>query len=745
MPSLVGGYENDIFISYRQNDNKYDGWVTTFVHNLILELEATVKEKVTVYFDVNPTDGLLESHNVDKSIEDKLKCLIFIPIISRTYCDKNSYAWQNEFRAFNRIASEDKFGREVRLPGGNFTSRILPVKIHELDDDDKRLLENELGGSLRSIDFIYKSSGVNRPLGASEDHPHDNLNNTYYRDQINKVANAIYEILASLKYPSALNSEKSVKAPVKALNEDSTDQKALLKRGIFSGGRKYWAVLSGLIVLLLIALKLIYPTVFKEIIIKKKESNGERTSIVVMPFHNLTNDSTLNYLRLGGQEGVVTRLSYYPEELNVRSSEMVRNFLKNENIAYFSSMTAFSGSRISKRLDADVFLLGGIYKNGDKIRFDAQLVDSKTEEIIRPFQAEGYSENIMYTIDSLAEMIRDYLILSKLDKKTFQSNPNNPYKLHYLTSSPEAYRYHFLALEAFYSFDYKTSIKLDSQAVAIDSNFVAAIVTLCWGNFSNGNYKKATEWLLKAYKKKDQMPLIENFRLDYQYASLFQTPIEQIRCLRQLQKIDDNNPAYYQALGYLYVSLSRYDEAVSEFEKAEPIYKRWGSGPTDLYYYQYIIKAYNKTGQNRKVKEILQRAEKHLIMNKPGSQTGDEYLKIAIIYSNADAYDKAEGYFKKAISLEPGNPNIYYIYAMSLIDNELNVEEGLKLIEAALELNPDNGTYLDTKGWGLFKQQKYEEALRFLEKAYEKIPSFEIKAHIDSVKEALAKQNKTLP
>jgi len=27
MPSLIAGYEYDIFISYRQKDNRHDGWV----------------------------------------------------------------------------------------------------------------------------------------------------------------------------------------------------------------------------------------------------------------------------------------------------------------------------------------------------------------------------------------------------------------------------------------------------------------------------------------------------------------------------------------------------------------------------------------------------------------------------------------------------------------------------------------------------------------------------------------------
>jgi hypothetical protein len=40
MSSIIPGYEYDIFISYRQKDNKYDGWVTEFVDNLKKELET---------------------------------------------------------------------------------------------------------------------------------------------------------------------------------------------------------------------------------------------------------------------------------------------------------------------------------------------------------------------------------------------------------------------------------------------------------------------------------------------------------------------------------------------------------------------------------------------------------------------------------------------------------------------------------------------------------------------------------
>jgi hypothetical protein len=127
MSSIIEGYNYDIFISYRQKDNKYDGWVTEFVDNLKKELEATFKEEVSVYFDINPHDGLLEIHDVDASLKDKLKCLVFIPIIPHTYCDPKSFAWEHEFKVFVEQASQDKFGLKVRLPNRNVADRVIHI------------------------------------------------------------------------------------------------------------------------------------------------------------------------------------------------------------------------------------------------------------------------------------------------------------------------------------------------------------------------------------------------------------------------------------------------------------------------------------------------------------------------------------------------------------------------------------------------------------------------------------------
>jgi adenylate cyclase len=197
MPSILPGYEYDIFISYRLKDNRGERWVTGFVDALRTELGATFKEDITVYFDENPKDGLLEMHRVDESLANKLKSIILIPIISQTYCDPKSFAWNSELLPFLEYSAKDPFGLNITLANGNVASRVLPVRIHELDDTDKGLLEEQIG-PLRSVEFIFQAPGVNRPLTPLD--PSDkNSKRTTYRNQVNKVCNGIKEIISGMR------------------------------------------------------------------------------------------------------------------------------------------------------------------------------------------------------------------------------------------------------------------------------------------------------------------------------------------------------------------------------------------------------------------------------------------------------------------------------------------------------------------------------------------------------------------
>ena len=197
-------YPYDIFISYRHNDNKApgasgEGWVSDFVSHLTTELETMIKGSVSIYFDKNPHTGLRETDQVEESLSPRLQSLIMIPILSQTYCDPDCYAWKHEFLPFLRKSAQDSLGPNIKLQNGNVAGRVLPVCIHDLDPTDLQLVESQLERKLRAIPFVFKSPGVNRPLRSHEDDPMKNLNRTLYRDQINKMAIALKEIITSVR------------------------------------------------------------------------------------------------------------------------------------------------------------------------------------------------------------------------------------------------------------------------------------------------------------------------------------------------------------------------------------------------------------------------------------------------------------------------------------------------------------------------------------------------------------------
>ncbi|ULQ51015.1 adenylate/guanylate cyclase domain-containing protein [Flavihumibacter fluvii] len=194
--SILPGFDHDIHISYRFNDNKYDGWVTEFVEKLQQELSATIKDKLSIFFDQRPEDHLPDTPG---------KSLIFIPIVSQTYCDTGSPVWKKEFAPFQAQSKTDEIGPAIKLSNGNAASRVIPVKIHDIDTEDIKLLESELSGVMRSIDFIYRDEGVNRPLRPLDDEKNSSPLRPLYRNQINKLANAVKEIIGGIKIKQQVN------------------------------------------------------------------------------------------------------------------------------------------------------------------------------------------------------------------------------------------------------------------------------------------------------------------------------------------------------------------------------------------------------------------------------------------------------------------------------------------------------------------------------------------------------------
>ncbi len=456
MASILSGFEYDIFISYRHNDN-LDGWVTDFVQNLEKELRGTLKDAVTVYFDKNPHDGLLETHNVDKSLEGKLKCLIFIPIISQTYCDPKSFAWLHEFVAFNKLAQENQLGRDIKLSNGNVASRILPVKIHELDAEDKATIENEIGGMLRAIEFIYKEAGVNRPL-KSTDSKADNQNRTDYRNQVNKVANAIKESIQAMKSPAS--------KPSVNLNQVLPSGNKATR----SFGKKATWIAVGLMILF----ALIYAV---SQYMDSSETKTRDKSIAVLPFVNMSNDPEQDYFSNGVMEEILTHL-FKIGDLRVTSRTSVMGY----------KGTTKNMIEIGNELQVDHILEGSVQKYGDKVRITVQLIDASNDNHI---WAERYDRELkdVFSIQSEVAMQIANALKANLSPELQQRLESNP------TTNTEAYDLVLKGREQvglYYStFDLAhidQGLSYFNEAVKLDSNYSNAYAGLARANWVLGQF-----------------------------------------------------------------------------------------------------------------------------------------------------------------------------------------------------------------------------------------------------------------
>lgn len=211
MSSIIPNYNFDIYVSYRYNDAIFE-WVQEFIVNLEHELAAILRDKLTVHFNVKGISSELDEEEAEKVIAQNLKTLIFIPIISHGYCDVKKFYWKKEFMKFKELALSDNFGLNIPIKSGYSLSRIIPVRINEINRDELLLLEQEVGDYMRSVDFIYDTlEGVNRPLRFKDDDMLFRKNTSLYRNQINKTANVISEIIKGIQASLALrNNNQSV-------------------------------------------------------------------------------------------------------------------------------------------------------------------------------------------------------------------------------------------------------------------------------------------------------------------------------------------------------------------------------------------------------------------------------------------------------------------------------------------------------------------------------------------------------
>jgi AraC-like DNA-binding protein/tetratricopeptide (TPR) repeat protein len=530
---------------------------------------------------------------------------------------------------------------------------------------------------------------------------------------------------------------------------------------------KSWIMV--LFVLTGIAAFLLYPKIVKGKFLDDLRSSDGKISIAVMPFQNMTNDTTWNIWQYGIQQSLISSLSN-TGELKVRQKESINIMLQAKGLTESATISPSIAGTISRKLDADIFICGNIQKAGSKIRIDATFFNTKTNEVLKSIEiTQPYRQEIIFDLtDSLKKRVTDFLQISKLIKEypIYQVAPHT-------TRSPEALRYCIYGDKANNDFDDSTARTWYLKALAIDSNYFEAYV----GLFSTGTMEQNIQGILKLYKKRDQMPTSQQLYTNCMYAQNFESPDEHIKWLKQYEQYDDQTPLTFYLLGYEYDKLQQYDKAIPEFKKFIELCQKFG-----LKYFlgfAALGETYHKMGQFKAEKKVYKEAERKIPDHSHGSfswiirnqaiisltekdtVTANRYIakyisymkdnsvseteiekRLAFLYDNANLPDNAEKYYRKALSFEPENPGFLNEFAWFLARNNRKPTEFTTTIDKALKLATtkwDYYNYLDTKGYGLYKLGKNEEALEVLQRTWDSatFKMYFIKSHLEEVRRAV--------
>jgi tetratricopeptide (TPR) repeat protein len=107
------------------------------------------------------------------------------------------------------------------------------------------------------------------------------------------------------------------------------------------------------------------------------------------------------------------------------------------------------------------------------------------------------------------------------------------------------------------------------------------------------------------------------------------------------------------------------------------------------------------------------------VLGKPDNRHWGYYYARGTAYERLKKWPAAEADLKRALAMAPDQPLILNYLGYSWVDQGKHLKDGMRLIEKAVQLKPDDGYIVDSLGWAHFKRGDFKEAVRYLERAVE--------------------------
>jgi tetratricopeptide (TPR) repeat protein/TolB-like protein len=289
----------------------------------------------------------------------------------------------------------------------------------------------------------------------------------------------------------------------------------------------------------------------------------DRPSVAILYFDNLTGDESLDWLRSGITELLVTDLSQSPE-LRVLTTDALYEILDETGNLESKTTSAALVREVAERGNVDNVVVGSFIRAGDTFRLSARLQRPATGETLAAETVEGVGEDSVFdSVDDLTRRIKDRLQVPISSSPVVDRDLSDV-----TTASMDAYRNYTDGVNLISQNRSEEAIPVFERALEIDPEFAMAFAKLSvvYGNLRD--FEQERFWAEKAIEHADRLTQRERYYIEGRYYSTRAETIPQaIEAYESALALYPDDSASGNNVANAYMVMEQYDKAVAAYEE----------------------------------------------------------------------------------------------------------------------------------------------------------------------------------
>ncbi len=359
-----------------------------------------------------------------------------------------------------------------------------------------------------------------------------------------------------------------------------------------------------------------------------------QSTIAVLQFDNLSGDASLDWLRTGLMDMLVTDLARL-SNVNIVSTDRLLQIVSDADALDAVVTSERIVHEVATKTEASRVVLGSFLKAGESIRINVRVQDVRTGEILTTAMVEGAGDSGIFSmVDDLSRRLRASLAMPSVPGQ----EPAMPFT-DYSTSSLEAYRYFIEGHSLLRRSKSREALLLYQKAAEQDPEWARAVnmVAVMYSNI--GLEKEAEDYARRAFELDRRLHPKERYFIEgFYYALHEETYGQAVEKIRKHIELGGEIASHHVLARRLFL-LERVDEAIDHWEiltGAESPLPLWMA-------YDHLALAYSHQGRFDEAYQIIESfIPRFPDRSEAYAGLGDHWIRAGSLDAAIEAFETAE-------------------------------------------------------------------------------------------------------